>query len=89
MSEDIEGSYRELHEGVGVAAGGVKTGNKFVPVVTLSFVKDRSALVDLDNGIYDPDDGRWHNFSMSIRAARQMMGDLKECIDQALKGPQT
>lgn len=89
MSEDIRGSYRELHEGVGVAAGGVQDGKRIIPVVTLSFVKDRSAIVDLEqNGIYDPDDGRWHNFSMTIRAARQMIGDLKDCIDAAISGPQ-
>ena len=88
MSESIEGSYRELHEGVGVAAGGIDQDGKVVPVVTLSFVKDRTAIDDCEGGHYDPDDGRWHNFSMTIRAARQMMSDLKDCIDAAIKGPQ-
>lgn len=87
MSDHIRGSYRELHEMVGVEAGGIYDGKRNVPVVTVTFCKDRSALADLEDGIYDPDDGRWHNFSMTIRAARQMIGDLNEMIDQAVAGP--
>lgn len=79
---------RELHEGVGVGAGVVEPdAGKPVPVVVLTFVNDRSAIDDLEQGHYDPDDGRWHNFTMTVRAARQLAADLNEAIDQAIAGP--
>lgn len=74
-----------MHEGVGVSAGGVSHDSRVIPVVTLSFMKDESANVDLANGIYDPTDGRWHNFTLSVRAARQLISDMKECVDTAIR----
>jgi hypothetical protein len=77
-------SKQQLHQSVGVAAGSVYEQKRRTPVVTLSFVKDFSALDDLEDGHYDPEDGRWHNFALTVRAARQMIADLEEAIDIAI-----
>lgn len=82
-----ESNPRQMHESAGVEAGGVvDSDGRVVPVVTLSFLKDSSALEDLNKGIYDPDDGRWHNFTMTVRAARNVIEELRECVDIAIAG---
>lgn len=74
----------ELHLQVGVSAGSVYGEKNRTPVVTLHFVKDKSALEDLDNEIFEPDDGRWYGFTMTVKTARQMIMDLEEAIDIAI-----
>lgn len=77
-----------LHPTVVVGAGGALKDNRVIPIVTLSFVNDDTAIDDLEEGHYDPFDGRWDNFTLTVRGARQLLSDLGKCVEAAIQGPE-
>lgn len=77
----------KLIPGIGTGAGMQEVDGKQTPIVTLSVPTADSALTDLEQGIYDPDDGRWANYAMGIADARNFIEELKEAIDFAIGGP--
>lgn len=53
-----------------------------VPVVTMHFIRK-----DLDVEFDPENDEHCHSFALGVRAARQLVADLQECIDSAVEGP--
>lgn len=87
----MSGCWAQLHSGVGTGAGAVLDDKgRRIHLVCLHFAKDPAMLEALESGDceFDPEDNDlWHNFALSIRAARQLISDLQECVDAAIEGP--
>lgn len=80
----------QMHSAVGTGAGMVRHGKRDVPVVTLHFAKDVETIrrLEAQEIEFNPEDQRlWSSYALSIRAARQLIGDLNEAIDSAVRGP--
>lgn len=84
---DIHGAM--FHESVGTGAGAaLGPDGRNVPVVTMYFLKE-STLERVNNGeaFDEEDDDNFNIYALSIRGARQLLGDLKDAIDAAIAGP--
>jgi len=77
-----------LHHNPGISAGHmIDDDGRRVPIVRLTWPKSPRSVEFIESGgKYDPDDGRWYNFNMTIASARRLMSDLDEGIDLSIRG---
>jgi hypothetical protein len=77
----------ELHGGIGTGAGECEG----VPVVLLHIARRPEVLEQAkEDGDFDPGiEEDWQTIALTVRTARQLIGDLKEMVDLAIEGPPT
>lgn len=78
----------QIHSAVAIGIGQAIVDQKRIPIVGLQFAKDLSTLRQLESGELDSaalmDQRLWTSYGLSVRAARQLITDLTEAVDQAI-----
>lgn len=90
MATENNGHYLQIHYGVGTSAGQGMLDGIEVPVVMMHFAKDEEVTRRLDAGIdeFDPTDTeKWVTMGVTVHAARELIKDLQEMIEEAIQGP--